>query len=160
MGLTPVLSPPVWEAALKQCIPSGDYRDLVEDAEAAFTWFARTLPSGLGCLPPCWLAALPGLLGQLARQHPSGRIPLTFTRLAVHDGLLQITFRDEDLLQPLRPERRSLCMRVRRVMNLGLYPSLFRPLKPQHQSFLDQERLRWMAPPQNRASSAATLICT
>ena len=143
-GTTPLWTPEVVQAACRLCQPRQKPGTLMKKVRAFFRNKACIVPEGLGKLPACWLAALPGILWAL-RKPQWKHLPFFIDRVACQDGVLLLGFAQEQ--HPATPNATALDG-IRLVVNRSVYPNLWRPLLRRHQHAL------WQAHPELRAALA------
>lgn len=102
-------------------------RGLLQRTREFFRTQAIHIPAGLETLPDCWLAGLPGILWRLRKPHWH-RLPFFITRIGIEAGVLLLEFAQE-IPGEARP---SGWDRVRIALNVGLYPSCWRPMHRRH----------------------------
>jgi hypothetical protein len=125
-GFGPIFSPHVVAAAAAVWSPRRG--NALERATEFFRSRACGVPDGLNELPECWIAALPGILWRL-RKPSWTHLPFFMDRLAIKDGVLLISFAQE---QPNPEQRLTTCDNIRVAVNASLYPSRWRPLTRRH----------------------------
>ena len=126
-GFKPIFSPHVVAAAMEVWRPRRS-----DSLERAIKFFyakaCQKPPDGLNQLPECWLAALPGILWGLRKPWWT-HLPFFINRLAVRDGVLLVSFVQE---QPNPGKRFTIWDGIRVAVNASLYPSRYRSLSRRH----------------------------
>lgn len=139
-GHPAVTAPQVWEAALPLAEPETPRAQLVAAAREAFLRHTIGAPVGLSLLPAPWLAELPSLLAELSAEIPERKLPLPIFSVSGHFGIFEVFYHlDKDFALP-KPGDKTWWSRLRRELNLKLYPTLWQPLKPAHWRKLHAER--------------------
>lgn len=139
-GHAAVVPPHVWEAALPFATPENPREQLLLEAHNAFDAYTLGAPIGLSLLPSSWLAGLPGVLQRLASQLPEGILPLPVFSVSSHFGIVEVAYSVDSHLRADKPGDASWWSQFRRELNLSLYPTMWRPLKPAHRRMLYAER--------------------
>jgi hypothetical protein len=124
-------------AALVVCEGRKPRAEVLQEAKEFFRLKAVLVPAGLETLPTPWLKALPRVLWRTRKPHWD-KLPYMISRVGMLDGLLSLEFAQE---QPRDQTGRITAYdRVRIAVNVGVYPSRFRPLTRQHAR---QLKARW-----------------
>ena len=129
-GFRPSWTPEVIAAATK--LLDCHRQQTLETVTGFFRSRACMVPEGLERLPACWLAGLPKILWRLRKPYWT-RLLYFIDRVVVEDGMLLLGYAQE---QPHATGGMCAWDRVRVAVNASLYPSLWRPLKPQHRQQL------------------------
>lgn len=139
-GHAAVTPPQVWEPALTLATPAKPRDQLLIEARNAFSAYTLGIPVGLSLLPSPWLAGLPGLLQRMASQLPEGMLPLPVFSVSCNFGICEVAYSLDSHLRAAKPGDASWWSQFRREINLSLYPTMWRPLKPAHWRMLHAER--------------------
>lgn len=131
-GHTAIITPQVWEASLPLCSPSRERSELIMEASVCFLNCGLNIPIGLECLPGAWLAGLPAVLVKLANSAPGGLLPAPLFSISANIGVVEISFLQDQALGPSLPGQNTWRAKIRRALNLSLYPTMWRPLKQTH----------------------------
>ena len=123
-----VLTPEVIVAAAEICRPNQDAFYLIWEATRFFREKTLQVPESLEKLPLCWLAAIPRVLWRLRQPHWT-HLPFAIDAINQSQGVLVLSFAQEE-----RSESRRITLwdDVRLILNLSIYPSLWRPLARGH----------------------------
>jgi hypothetical protein len=124
----PLWPPEVILAATELCRPAQTRASVMDAVESFFRGKACLVPKGLKRLPLCWLAAIPNILWRLRRPHCT-HLPFMIDVLRACDGVLTVGFAQEE-----RPDLNRITRwdDIRLVLNLSVYPSMWRPLRRRH----------------------------
>jgi hypothetical protein len=127
----PLWPPEVVLAATELCRPVPTRASIIDAVESFFRSKACRLhlvPKGLKRLPLCWLAAIPNILWRLRRPHWA-HLPFRIDVLRVREGVLVVSFAQEE-----QPDLSCITRwdDIRLVLNLSVYPSIWRPLRRRH----------------------------
>lgn len=139
-GFQRLLDEKEWQAAISLFPARKGRKKALTKAMEFFRSRAILVPKGLESLPLSWLKALPGILWSLRQSHWT-HLPYMITEVFIADGLLQFRFAQEPMREA-EDQHIGGFDRVRQSVNLRLYPSCYRALKPRHLC-----RLK-LAPPQ------------
>jgi hypothetical protein len=138
-GHWPLISHELWRAAVQ--LANERYETGLASVHAGIYLqeHCLCLPRGYEELPAVWHVALPGLLKFLLSSIWRGNEVAFIEKLEVRDGILDVGFFCEDILDD--PDIRKLRDITRVFLNRHLYPSRWVPLLAQHQVELYNERM-------------------
>jgi energy-coupling factor transporter ATP-binding protein EcfA2 len=129
-GFRRLLNEQVWRTAIGLFPARKGRKKALAKATDFFRTRAILVPTGLESLPLPWLKALPRILWSLRRPHWT-HLPYMITEVFVADGLLQFRFAQEPQRETF-DEHVGGFDKVREAVNIRLYPSCYRQLKPRH----------------------------
>jgi hypothetical protein len=138
-GQKPLISEELWRAAVG--LANERYEPGLASVHAGICMqeHCLRLPTGYESLPTVWHVALPGLVQYLLASAWSDKSFLFIDKLSVNEGVLDIGFLCEDIINEHSINKLRNATRI--FLNRHLYPNRWTPLLPQHQVELHNERM-------------------